>query len=149
MKAMMWTPEAVIVAAQTLPPIRDDEVLWKKVWMRSVKEFNLDFYMPEPELPYNQWDEEMWESMSTIKVPTKWIRKSSQTDVRLDVLYWYLQDPLAESENFDTYGWFGNDHPVLIALPDGTYVIKDGNHRIISKMLLEDEYVDAYAMRGK
>jgi hypothetical protein len=142
-----WTAREVLDAVQILPPVRDNEELWKKIWTRNVSEFGLKFYIPTPELPYDKWDEEMWENEELHNVPTFWIRKSAQTIVRLDVLDWYLRMP-AGKENFDTDGWFGNDHPVLIMLPDGTYVIKDGNHRIISRMISDFDFVKAYVMRG-
>lgn len=143
-----WTAREVVDAVAMLPPVPNDGELWKKVWTRPVQEFGLSFYMPTPELPYSKWDERMWSAQSTLAISTNRILFSAQTIIRLDVLEWYLQMPVWK-ENFDTDGWFGNDHPVLIELPDRTYVIKDGNHRIISRMLSNFDFVDAYVMKGK
>lgn len=143
-----WTAQEVRDAVALLPPVPDNEELWKKIWTRSIREFGLEFRMPTPEIPYAQWDEGMWEGMFTKMVHKDRIVYSGQTTVRLDVLDWYLKMPVWK-ENFDTEGWFGNDHPVLIMLPDGRCVIKDGNHRIISKLLSSDiSFVEAYVMRG-
>lgn len=142
-----WTAQEVVDATKILPPVRDDEELWKKIWTRNVSEFGLKFYMPTPDQPYSEWDESMWADMELVDVPTHRIRFSSQTFVRLDVLDWYLQMPVWK-ENFDTDGWFGNNHPVLILLPSGKYVIRDGNHRIISRVICDFDFVKAYVMRG-
>jgi hypothetical protein len=142
-----WTAREVLDAVEILPAVRDNDSLWAKIWTRRITEFGLNFLMPEPELPYDKWDEEMWAKMELIKVPTEWIRYSAQPTVRLDVLEWYLKMPVWKV-NFDTDGWYGNEHPVLIMLPDGKYVIKDGNHRIISRMISNFEFVEGYVMRG-
>lgn len=145
----LWTAREVLDAVESLPPVRDDENLWKKIWTRNVSEFGLKFYLPTPDLPYGEWTEEMWDATQFLHtVPTSQIEFSSQTIVRLDVLDWYLKMPVWK-ENFDTDGWFGNRHPVLIELPNGKYVIKDGNHRIISRILSNFDFVDAYVMKGK
>lgn len=148
MNESMWSAREVIDAVAILPPVPDNGELWKKVWTRPIHEFGLTFKMPEPVLPYSKWTEEMWAAQSLLTIPTSRILFSSQTIVRLDVLEWYLQMPVWK-ENFDTDGWFGNNHPVLIELPDRTYVIKDGNHRIISRMLSNFDFVEAYVMKGK
>lgn len=43
-------------------------------------------------------------------------------------------------------GWIGNDRPLLLAEPDGTYTVRDGNHRCIGGRLRGDTHINAYVI---
>lgn len=146
---MKWTVETIIEANATLPPVPDNHAKWLEVWVRELEEFDLTYRFPRPYIPFKCWNEELWARCELKQVRVSNIKHSANVEgIRIDVLAWYLQDPIAETENFDTDGWLGNDHPILIKTPDGNYTIRDGNHRIVTKMLQGAEFVQAYVMEG-
>lgn len=139
---MNWNRCSVLQKVSELPYI-EDEMEWRKAYVVPVEEFGLALnHAPTISDPAT-W---VFNLVSPVLVAVEKITSTWQSEgIRLDALAWYLEHRL---ELFDPEGWFDNDYPVLIARPDGTFTIRDGNHRIIADKLNGVRVVLAYVVKG-
>lgn len=95
---------------------------------------------------------ESWKSSgdslpSLTNVPVDQILHSTQKEgVLLSILAQVINDG-SNSAPCDPEGWYGNRHPVLLEHSDGTYRIRDGNHRCIGARLRGDAHVKAHVIK--
>ena len=131
---------ASILALAASTPAFDDPDQWAAAWVLPITEFGLSINTTASVTPTSEWN---FTTAVAVWVPVAQVTSSAQPGgVRLDALAHYLSRPA--SELFDRDGWFGNDHPVLIARSDGTYTVRDGNHRVIAAMLNGEPVILAY-----
>jgi hypothetical protein len=91
--------------------------------------------------PVGQWYPEF---MPVRDVEVAKIQSSTQGEgVCINIVHWYITRP---DELYDEDGWFGNDIPVLIERPDGTFTVRDGNHRTIAAMMRGDVTLKAHVV---
>lgn len=79
-----------------------------------------------------------------VEVSVADIRFTAQSSLRLDALAHYVT--AGQFDLFDRDGWYGNDHPVLAAWPDGTYQVLDGCHRTGAAKLRGDDTILAHVI---
>ena len=141
---MQWDAQKVAAhVAQTKPMDWENETDddFAERFVRPVSEFGMAVRLDEPEWPESQWYPEL---MPVREVELSKITSSTQTEgVVISIVHWYITHP---GELYDKDGWFGNEIPVLIERPDGTFTMRDGNHRCIAAMLRGEVSVRAHVV---
>ena len=140
---MDWTADKVLEVVASLPVIEDEDK-WREAYVVPVEEFGLVLnYTPTITDP-STW---AFDLVSLVLVDISKITSTWQGEgIRLDAVAWYLKN---RTGLFDPEGWFGNDYPVLIARPDGTFTVRDGNHRVIADKLNGIRVILAHVVKGK
>lgn len=140
----MWTIERVAEHVRTTAPAdwdfeSDDEVAAR--WVRPITDFGL-YFRADPV----EWQDHLWkpEYMPIETVDLSRVKSSTQHEgVLVDVIHHYLENPC---ELYDPDGWFDNKLPVFILRLDGTYTVRDGNHRTVAAKLRGDTHIQAHVV---
>lgn len=139
-----WTAERLtdyLVVTPALDRRTETEADYEARFVRGVEEFGLSIRHDPVTWPENAWRPEL---MPVEDALVERILSSTQTNgVCLDIVGHYLRTP---DDVFDPDGWFGNEIPVLIRRADGTYTIRDGNHRCLAAKLRGDIYITAHVV---
>jgi hypothetical protein len=96
--------------------------------------------------PADAWAEGAADVPDPVPVPVELIRYSTQAE---GVLACVLADVITGGTHVaprDPEGWFDNPHPLLFAWPDGTYTVRDGNHRVAGAILRGDATLTAHVI---
>jgi hypothetical protein len=131
--SMRWNADKVADHVAKTKPMdwqneSDDD--FQERFVRPVGEFGLVERHDDTSWPEDQWYPEF---MPVRDVEVAKIQSSTQGEgVCINIVHWYITRP---DELYDEDGWFGNDIPVLIERPDGTFTVRDGNHRTIAAMM--------------
>jgi len=140
----MWDAQSVADHVASTKPMdwqNETDADFEERFVRPVSEFGLTVRHDEPEWPESDWYPEL---MPVRDVEVALIKSSTQTEgVCINIVHWYITNP---DELYDKDGWFGNDIPVLIERPDGTFTMRDGNHRCIAAMLRGDVTLKAHVV---
>ena len=99
--------------------------------------------------PGQAWADSGADVPAPVPVPVELIRYSTQPE---GVLACVLADVIANGTHEaprDPEVWFDNPHPLLFAWPDGTYTVRDGNHRVTGAILRGDATLTAHVIEWK
>jgi hypothetical protein len=141
---MRWNADKVADHVAKTKPMdwqneSDDD--FQERFVRPVGEFGLVERHDDTSWPEDQWYPEF---MPVRDVEVAKIQSSTQGEgVCINIVHWYITRP---DELYDEDGWFGNDIPVLIERPDGTFTVRDGNHRTIAAMMRGDVTLKAHVV---
>jgi hypothetical protein len=141
---MLWDAQKVADHMARTKPMdwqNETDEDFNERFVRHVSEFGMTIRHDEPAWPEDQWYPEY---MPVCEVEVARIKSSTQTEgVCINIVHWYMTNP---DELYDKDGWFGNEIPVLIERPDGTFTMRDGNHRCIAALLRGDVTLKAHVV---
>lgn len=140
----LWDAQSVADHVASTKPMdwqNETDKDFEERFVRPASEFGLVLRHDETSWPEREWYPEF---MPVRDVDLSKVVSTTQDEgVCLNIVHWYLTSP---EELYDKDGWFGNDIPVLIERPDGTFTVRDGNHRCIAGILRGDVTVKAHVV---
>ena len=139
-----WTMQSVFDYVAATPAMNwrsERQEDYERRFVRQVSEFGLSIRLDQVDWPASRWDADC---MPIADVEVARIQSSTQSEgVGLDIVEHYLRHP---NDLIDREGWFNNKIPVLLLRGDGTYTVRDGNHRCIAALLRGDARVTAHVV---
>lgn len=141
--AGLWIAQTVrdhVAATPNMNWRTETDEVYRERYVRDVTEFGWTLRFDPVNTPDDLWDVD---HMPIRDVDATLIGSSTQREgVCLDVIDHYLDGKPV----IDRDGWFGNEIPVLIARSDGTYTVRDGNHRCLAAILRGDATITVHVV---
>lgn len=124
---------------------------WEDLFLEPVERFGLTYCLREHDpatvlhAGFEAWCTQRAPLPAPAPFPLERITGSTQPGVLIGIVYDVVLHGTATAP-VDPEGWFDNPQPLLMVRPDGTAIVRDGNHRVCGGKLRGDTTVLAHAI---